>query len=75
MSLRKMSREEFGRELNRHVRPAVPVDSLDLLRGREKELERSSTPYFKKGPISSFMETAASASLRLLRPLQPHTKK
>jgi hypothetical protein len=44
-----MSREDFGRELNRHVRPAVPVDSVELLQGREKELRTIEHALYQEG--------------------------
>ncbi len=33
------SQDEFGEKLHKHVRPAHPIDTIELLQGRKKELE------------------------------------
>lgn len=43
------SEEEFGTTVHAHVRPAEPISSIELLKGRHKELEEIRRALFAKG--------------------------
>ncbi len=43
------SEEEFGTIVHEHVRPAEPISSIELLKGRHKELEDIRRALFAKG--------------------------
>uniref|UniRef100_UPI000AE1F44F AAA family ATPase n=1 Tax=Pseudomonas sp. NBRC 111136 TaxID=1661051 RepID=UPI000AE1F44F len=43
------SEEEFGTTVHEHVRPAEPISSIELLKGRHKELEEIRRALFAKG--------------------------
>ncbi|ANF87727.1 DNA-binding protein [Pseudomonas antarctica] len=43
------SEEEFGKEVHRHVRPSEPIDTIQLLKGRQEELDEIRRALFAKG--------------------------
>jgi hypothetical protein len=42
------SEEEFGSTVHAHVRPSEPISSIELLKGRHKELEEIRRALFAK---------------------------
>lgn len=44
-----ISRQEFGSLLNQHLRPARPVDTIELLQGRESELRKIEHALYSPG--------------------------
>lgn len=43
------SEEEFGTEIHRHVRPSKPIDTIELLKGRQSELDEIRRALFADG--------------------------
>jgi len=47
--IKGFSEEEFGKAIHQHVRPSSPIDTIELLKGREKELEEIRRALFATG--------------------------
>ncbi len=47
--IKGFSEEEFGKAIHQHVRPSSPIDTLELLKGREKELAEIKRALFATG--------------------------
>lgn len=43
------SEEQFGTEIHRHVRPSKPIDTIELLKGRQSELDEIRRALFADG--------------------------
>ncbi|WP_236187164.1 ATP-binding protein [Pseudomonas protegens] len=43
------SEEQFGEEVHKHVRPSEPIDTIQLLKGRQEELDEIRRALFAKG--------------------------
>ena len=49
MAIHDYSIEEFGHELHRHISPAKPINSIEMLHGREEQLKRIQRALFAEG--------------------------
>jgi len=47
--LHGISKQEFGQELNKHLKPSGPIDSIELLQGRGQQLSRIDQALFTPG--------------------------
>lgn len=47
--IRGYSEEEFGEEIHKHVRPSEPINTIELLKGRQDELDEIRRALFAKG--------------------------
>ena len=49
MFKQKIERTEFGEKLNRFVSPARPIQSIEFLQGRDRELDKIDKSLFARG--------------------------